>query len=446
MTTFFLAVAVATAVNGNLLAEEADARAVLSQTAKVYGGARDFAASIRSVVKFKMMGTVMRQTVRQSVVYERPNRLWLQSTMGLGGVTRTVICDGRHVYLRQDWAKEYIKRRAPDTLHGIMGIEDGITEYLETMVNIPVLLDGVELASRIRDARVERTGTYRGAPVYIIGLLLASGHAERLWIDRDSFIIHKLEFYANPQSLSKESSEAAEPRITLPEEETPSTKGAPQQPDDAALNAVLQALASPEVAWTERYSNIRLNAGIPSNQFRFHPRPGEKLVKRLSSFPLSEADFRSQEAAVNLSSHLVGKPAPDFELPTLEGYPLRLSELRGKPVLLYFWDSQCPFCLAQLPDIEALHREFVDRGLEVIGINLDGTPDEAKGSVAREEVTFTVLWLDPHNPNNSNVETAYQPRLLPRLLAIDAMGTVHADLTGYHDRSALVEALRRVGL
>jgi thiol-disulfide isomerase/thioredoxin len=72
--------------------------------------------------------------------------------------------------------------------------------------------------------------------------------------------------------------------------------------------------------------------------------------------------------------NLTSFPAPDFTLPTLSGAPIRLSDLRGKVVLLNFWATWCGSCRAEMPTIEALHRQYKDRGLEVLAVNLDTTP------------------------------------------------------------------------
>lgn len=69
-------------------------------------------------------------------------------------------------------------------------------------------------------------------------------------------------------------------------------------------------------------------------------------------------------------SPLVGRPAPDWPpRQWVQGGPLRLADLRGKVVLLrFFMDSDCPYCRATAPALNALHRELGPRGLVVVGM------------------------------------------------------------------------------
>src|SRR5690625_4184045 len=52
-----------------------------------------------------------------------------------------------------------------------------------------------------------------------------------------------------------------------------------------------------------------------------------------------------------------GNQAPDFELETIDGETVRLSELRGEKILLNFWATWCPPCRAEMPDMQKYHEE-----------------------------------------------------------------------------------------
>ena len=77
--------------------------------------------------------------------------------------------------------------------------------------------------------------------------------------------------------------------------------------------------------------------------------------------------------------------APDFELPDLEGKPWSLSALRGKPLLLNFWDSRSPACVEGLHVLEQQHTRWSTQGLHLLTVNVDGPSDDAVRKLVREQ-------------------------------------------------------------
>jgi thiol-disulfide isomerase/thioredoxin len=69
--------------------------------------------------------------------------------------------------------------------------------------------------------------------------------------------------------------------------------------------------------------------------------------------------------------------APALALRDLQGRSLRLSDYKGKVVLLNFWATWCPPCRAEMPDLVKMQREYGKRGLQVIGITYP--PETVKG-------------------------------------------------------------------
>ena len=108
-------------------------------------------------------------------------------------------------------------------------------------------------------------------------------------------------------------------------------------------------------------------------------------------------------------------PAPDFALGSSTGHNLRLSEYRGKVVVLNFWSLSCGPCFEQLAWLDALEP---DNGLDLLSVNVDASrhrphvlEDHAYG--------FPVLF-----DHDKTVIRLYDPRRLPMLVLVDPHGTI----------------------
>jgi thiol-disulfide isomerase/thioredoxin len=122
-------------------------------------------------------------------------------------------------------------------------------------------------------------------------------------------------------------------------------------------------------------------------------------------------------------------PAPDFTLPTLSAMALRLSALRGKVVVLNFWATWCLPCRAEMPALDALYQLYRDRGLDVIGVNLDRLSTTTVEDFLKEvKVSFHVV-LDP----SWSTAQAYKVVGLPTTYLIDRAGSVVVREVGERD-------------
>jgi len=93
-----------------------------------------------------------------------------------------------------------------------------------------------------------------------------------------------------------------------------------------------------------------------------------------------------------LRGEVKGAVAPDFELQTLDGKSVRLSDFRGQAVLLNFWATWCGPCKIEMPWLVEFQKQYGPRGLRILGIAMDDAGQKAIADFAREMgVNYTIL-------------------------------------------------------
>ena len=84
--------------------------------------------------------------------------------------------------------------------------------------------------------------------------------------------------------------------------------------------------------------------------------------------------------------------APDFSLESLDGKTMRLSDLRGKAVLLNFWATWCGPCKIEMPWFVELQNRYASQGLQIVGVAMDDASKEDIGKFAKEMgVNYPIL-------------------------------------------------------
>jgi thiol-disulfide isomerase/thioredoxin len=143
----------------------------------------------------------------------------------------------------------------------------------------------------------------------------------------------------------------------------------------------------------------------------------------------------------------IGDAAPEAVLETLDGDHIRMSQLRGKVVVLDFWATWCVPCIAALPSLKKLEQAHGDRRdrydrhdqpFALVSISADTNGARLREFVANHEMGWTQCW-----DGNSNAQRAYGVRSLPTYFVIDPAGSVLYVRTGW-SRGAERELDRQV--
>ena len=129
---------------------------------------------------------------------------------------------------------------------------------------------------------------------------------------------------------------------------------------------------------------------------------------------------------------VVGSQAPDFQLETLDGKSLRLSDLRGKGVLVNFWATWCKPCREEMPAIQKMYEKYRDRGFEVVAVNIAETPVAVQGFTRQLGLTFPVV-LD----RDRQVTKLYQVGPIPTSFFVRPNGTIAHKVVGQMDEGQI---------
>jgi peroxiredoxin len=141
------------------------------------------------------------------------------------------------------------------------------------------------------------------------------------------------------------------------------------------------------------------------------------------------------------------RPAPTFNLPSLDGGMIDFEAYRGQVVLVNFWGTWCEPCKRELPALQAAHERYSSEGLAIIGVNLADdeyrqgtTPDQIRAFLDQYGVTFPIA-LDVEGKTTD----AYRVFPLPTSFFIDPQGQiryVHVSELRFDDISARFNELR----
>ena len=125
-------------------------------------------------------------------------------------------------------------------------------------------------------------------------------------------------------------------------------------------------------------------------------------------------------------------PAPEFTLELFDQTQFDVLDQNGKPILLVFWAPWCPYCQKELPVVESLYSEFLDSGVDVLGIAVLSEFDEALNFYNEQEFVIPTGWDE-----GNEIGKKYGVEGVPSFRLIDKAGNLDLQFSGARGESVL---------
>ncbi len=151
-------------------------------------------------------------------------------------------------------------------------------------------------------------------------------------------------------------------------------------------------------------------------------------------------DRTRKHGPLKMVGNVKGVQAPDFELATLDGRRVKLSDYRGKAVLLNFWATWCPPCKIEMPWFVDLQKQYGKDGLVVLGVAMDDTEPPKIAEFAHEMgVNYQVLLgTDQVSDDYGNVQ------YLPTTFYLDRNGVIVDKAAGLFSREEIEGDIKKI--
>lgn len=149
---------------------------------------------------------------------------------------------------------------------------------------------------------------------------------------------------------------------------------------------------------------------------------------------------RKSQGATSSVGNMKGQPAPEFALQSLDGKTVRLSDFRGKAVLLNFWATWCEPCKIEMPWFVALQKQYGPEGLQIVGVAMD---DASQQDIAKFAQTMGVNY--PILIGKEAVGDSYGGvQFLPATFYIDRDGKVVDKIFGLKGRGEIEDDVKKI--
>ncbi len=190
---------------------------------------------------------------------------------------------------------------------------------------------------------------------------------------------------------------------------------------DAALarfKELMNGLGKPEQEeFAANFTDTLAGSATAAGAYAVARQVYETLLARYDQSPALRQKIRGDLARIEM----VGKPAPSVVARDIQGGTFRLTDLRGKYVLIDFWATWCAPCVAELPRLQSAYARYHEAGFEIVGVSLD----ESKSAVVDFVRTRKTPWRQIHNAGaGADLVEAFGVNTIPATFLIDPQGVI----------------------